>query len=66
MSRNKVHHYQSIYARVAQLVERETHKLKVGGSNPPLGTIFFNERQSRRLCLFFILKRLSVFGVRVV
>ena len=29
------------YAQVAQLVEQWTENPRVGGSNPPLGTIYF-------------------------
>ena len=29
-------------AQVAQLVEQRTENPRVGGSNPPLGTILFN------------------------
>ena len=32
-------------ARVAQLVEQRTENPRVGGSNPPLGTIFLNENR---------------------
>ena len=30
-------------AQVAQLVEQRTENPRVGGSNPPLGTIMFND-----------------------
>jgi len=42
----------SRYAQVAQLVEQWTENPRVGGSNPPLGTIYF-PLISFDNCLFF-------------
>jgi hypothetical protein len=39
------------YAQVAQLVEQRTENPRVGGSNPPLGTIIFKDLVRRRKLL---------------
>ena len=36
-------HFAPADAQVAQLVEQRTENPRVGGSNPPLGTIIFND-----------------------
>jgi hypothetical protein len=40
---------EAVAAQVAQLVEQRTENPRVGGSNPPLGTILFSDLSGIRL-----------------